>query len=144
MKTFFVQTLGCRVNHYESDQIAELLRSRGLTAAGADVADLRVINTCSVTTQAASQSRQSVRRMHKLPVLSQSNETGYGDSESSVAQASGLCLFIHRMRLSDRRFQKRVRRSASGSANAQTAGSGTAVTDTLSRSTAPVASAPWK
>ena len=69
MKTFFIQTLGCKVNHYESDQIAALLLSRGLMPADAASADLRVINTCSVTTQAASQSRQSVRRMVRLPVL---------------------------------------------------------------------------
>jgi threonylcarbamoyladenosine tRNA methylthiotransferase MtaB len=70
MKTFYVQTLGCKVNHYESEQIAALLLSRGLTPAEAGLADLRVINTCSVTIAAASQSRQSVRRMVKLPVLS--------------------------------------------------------------------------
>lgn len=69
MKTFFVQTLGCKVNHYESEQIAALLLSRGLTPADADFADLRVINTCSVTIQAASQSRQSVRRMVRLPIF---------------------------------------------------------------------------
>ncbi|HWE02575.1 MAG TPA: MiaB/RimO family radical SAM methylthiotransferase [Tepidisphaeraceae bacterium] len=79
MKTFFVQTLGCKVNHYESDQIAELLQSRGLTPAGADSADLRIINTCSVTTQAASQSRQSVRRLHRLAVLAQSNTAAPSD-----------------------------------------------------------------
>src|SRR5580704_4323789 len=69
MKTFCVQTLGCKVNHYESEQIAALLLSRGLTPADARSADLRVINTCSVTTQAASQSRQAARRMVRLPIL---------------------------------------------------------------------------
>ena len=63
MKTFCIQTLGCKVNQYESEQVATLLRSRGLSPATADEADLRIINTCSVTVQAASQSRQSVRQM---------------------------------------------------------------------------------
>jgi MiaB/RimO family radical SAM methylthiotransferase len=71
MKTFNVQTLGCKVNHYESEQISALLRSRGLTPTDASLADLRVIHTCSVTTQATSQSRQTVRRMVRLPVLAE-------------------------------------------------------------------------
>ena len=63
MKTFFVQTLGCKVNQYESEQVAALLRSRGLEQTRRGDADLRIVNTCSVTVQAASQSRQSVRQM---------------------------------------------------------------------------------
>jgi len=69
MKTFCVQTLGCKVNQYESEQIAALLRARGLVEVSPDQAELRIINTCSVTVQAASQSRQSTRRMIRLPVL---------------------------------------------------------------------------
>src|SRR6476661_3203478 len=70
LKTFSIQTLGCRVNQYESDQLATLLRARGLTQVDKG-GDLRVVNTCSVTVQAAAKSRQSVRRAIKLPVLHQ-------------------------------------------------------------------------
>ena len=69
MKTFCVQTLGCKVNQYESDQVASLLRRRGLTESEPAEADLRVVNTCSVTVQAASKSRQAVRRLVRLPLL---------------------------------------------------------------------------
>ena len=70
MKTFSVQTLGCKVNHYESDQLAALLVARGLVpAADPRAADLRVVNTCSVTTEAAAKSRQQVRRAVRLPLL---------------------------------------------------------------------------
>ena len=69
MKTFSIQTLGCKVNHYESEQLAQLLRQRGLRQTEPAAADLRVINTCSVTTAAASQSRQAVRRVVRLPLL---------------------------------------------------------------------------
>lgn len=69
MKTFSIQTLGCKVNHYESEQIAQFLRSRGLKQSDPALADLRVIHTCSVTTAAASQSRQAVRRLVRLPLL---------------------------------------------------------------------------
>jgi MiaB/RimO family radical SAM methylthiotransferase len=73
VRTFWIQTLGCRVNHYESEQIATLLRSRGLVETDARTADLRIINTCSVTLEAASKSRTSARRAVKLNVLAQSN-----------------------------------------------------------------------
>jgi threonylcarbamoyladenosine tRNA methylthiotransferase MtaB len=75
LKTFSIQTLGCRVNQYESDQLSTLLRARGLTEVESG-GDLRVINTCSVTVQAASKSRQTVRRSIKLPVLSSSKAHG--------------------------------------------------------------------
>jgi MiaB/RimO family radical SAM methylthiotransferase len=69
MKTFCVETLGCKVNHYEGEQIAALLRSHGLVESEASHADLRVVNTCSVTTEAGSKSRQTTRRLVKLPLL---------------------------------------------------------------------------
>lgn len=73
MRTFSIQTLGCKVNQYESEQIATLLRARGMVPSNGDgAADLRVINTCSVTVQAASKSRQAVRRAVQLPILGQS------------------------------------------------------------------------
>ncbi|MGE5608319.1 MAG: MiaB/RimO family radical SAM methylthiotransferase [Bacillota bacterium] len=68
MRTFYIATLGCKVNHYESEQIATLLRQRGLVQVHQpDQADLRVVNTCSVTVQAASKSRQTVRQLERLP-----------------------------------------------------------------------------
>jgi len=71
MPTFAIQTLGCKVNQYESEQIASLLRTHGWTESEAAVADLRIVNTCSVTVDAASKSRQAVRRAVKLPVAGQ-------------------------------------------------------------------------
>jgi len=61
MKTFSIQTLGCKVNAYEGQQMAALLRKRGLVQVD-EQADLRIVHTCSVTTQAASKSRQMVKR----------------------------------------------------------------------------------
>src|SRR5215208_6987610 len=86
MQTFCISTLGCKVNQYESEQIASLLRSRGLRQVEeAQGADLRIVNTCSVTVQAASKSRQTVRRNHSLPVLSH----GHGQL-STVAHATPI------------------------------------------------------
>ena len=69
MKTFSVETLGCKVNQYEGEQVALLLRRRGLVEVEPAHADLRVVNSCSVTVQAASKSRQTVRRAARLTVL---------------------------------------------------------------------------
>jgi threonylcarbamoyladenosine tRNA methylthiotransferase MtaB len=92
MKTFHVHTLGCKVNHYEGEQIAAVLRSFGLVETDASHADLRIVNTCSVTTEAASKSRQASRRMVRLPVLC---------GEPSVTAATHDC--IRRVRESSRR-----------------------------------------
>src|SRR5215213_4313929 len=72
MKTFSIQTLGCKVNQYESEQIATFLRSRGLRQTDSpELADLRILNSCSVTVEAASKSRQSTRRLTRLPVINE-------------------------------------------------------------------------
>jgi MiaB/RimO family radical SAM methylthiotransferase len=88
LRTFSITTLGCRVNHYESEQLATLLRSRGLSQAPADRADVRIVHTCSVTVEAASKSRQNVRRMTRLPMLIQSSIPNDvpGTSESGRAR----------------------------------------------------------
>jgi threonylcarbamoyladenosine tRNA methylthiotransferase MtaB len=99
MKTFSITTLGCRVNHYESEQLATLLRGRGLVQAPPGQGDVRVVHTCSVTVQAASKSRQSVRRATRLAVLpstavggSCADDEGVTDPIAAVAQATGLSL----------------------------------------------------
>ena len=66
MKTFTINTLGCKVNQYESQQIRQLLQDRNLTQAGPkEVVDLVVINTCCVTHIASSKSRQNIRKAQK-------------------------------------------------------------------------------
>ena len=85
MQTFCISTLGCKVNQYESEQIASLLRSRGLRQVEhPDGADLRIVNTCSVTIQAASKSRQTVRQSVRLPVLDPNRSPGCTSGASST------------------------------------------------------------
>ena len=60
---FRITTLGCKVNQYESDGIAQRLKDLGYVSAGAgNPADLCIINTCTVTQKASMQSRQAVRQ----------------------------------------------------------------------------------
>ncbi|MFN4242994.1 MAG: MiaB/RimO family radical SAM methylthiotransferase [Tepidisphaerales bacterium] len=80
-RTFHIQTLGCRTNAAESEQLARLLQQRGLERVqDPSAADLRLVNTCSVTTAAAAQSRQTLRKAVSLPLLSISTpgESGGG------------------------------------------------------------------
>ena len=59
-------TLGCKVNHYETEAIKEAFVSRGAEITGDDeTADVYVINTCTVTNIADRKSRQFIRRAKK-------------------------------------------------------------------------------
>jgi len=67
MTTFSIDTLGCKVNQYESQQIRELLERLGLKQVQtSEKPDLVVINTCCVTQTASAKSRQYVRKAQKL------------------------------------------------------------------------------
>ena len=63
MPTFKINTLGCKVNQSESDQIAkELHASAWKPARKGEPSEMVVINTCTVPQKAAMQSRQAVRQ----------------------------------------------------------------------------------
>jgi len=67
MQTFSINTLGCKVNQYESQQIRELLEGFGLCQVELPKKpDLVVVNTCCVTHTASAKSRQSIRKAQKL------------------------------------------------------------------------------
>ena len=60
-------TLGCRVNQYESDAMAELLASAGHTVTNdPSIADVCIVNTCTVTNIADRKSRQMLSKAHRL------------------------------------------------------------------------------
>ena len=66
MKVAF-HTLGCKVNHYETEAIKEAFVSRGAEVAGEEeFADVYIINTCTVTNIADRKSRQFIRRARKV------------------------------------------------------------------------------
>jgi threonylcarbamoyladenosine tRNA methylthiotransferase MtaB len=59
----FLDTIGCRLNQAELEQMARQFRSAGHEiVASASQADLAVINTCTVTSAAAADSRAAIRR----------------------------------------------------------------------------------
>jgi len=58
--------LGCKVNQYESEAIAELFQEKGYEIVGIDeVADVYVINTCTVTNFGDKKSRQLIRKVKR-------------------------------------------------------------------------------
>jgi threonylcarbamoyladenosine tRNA methylthiotransferase MtaB len=67
MKTFAIETLGCKVNQYETQQIRQFLEQQGLSLVTTDDRpELLIINTCCVTHTASAKSRQAIRRAQKL------------------------------------------------------------------------------
>ena len=59
--------LGCKVNKYESDSMKDKLREAGICIVEPDeVADVYIVNTCSVTNMAQKKSRQMLRRAKKM------------------------------------------------------------------------------
>jgi threonylcarbamoyladenosine tRNA methylthiotransferase MtaB len=66
MKTFSINSFGCKVNQYESQQIRELLENFGLhKVEPSKKPDLVVINSCCVTHTASAKSRQCIRKTRK-------------------------------------------------------------------------------
>ena len=64
--TVGIYTLGCKVNQYESEAIAEGLVSRGFSVVPfSEVCDAYIINTCTVTAESDRKARQLIRRAIK-------------------------------------------------------------------------------
>jgi threonylcarbamoyladenosine tRNA methylthiotransferase MtaB len=63
----FLDTIGCRLNQAEIETISLQFRAAGheIVASPAE-ADLAVVNTCTVTAEAASDSRAAIRRANRL------------------------------------------------------------------------------
>jgi len=63
MPTVAFHTLGCKVNHYETEAIWQLFKEAGYERRDFEaIADVYVINTCTVTNTGDKKSRQVIRR----------------------------------------------------------------------------------
>src|ERR1051326_5526318 len=66
MSKFFVQNFGCRATQADGAALESLLAGKGLIASAERVgADLVVLNTCTVTSSADDDVRQTIRRVHR-------------------------------------------------------------------------------
>jgi threonylcarbamoyladenosine tRNA methylthiotransferase MtaB len=60
----FIQTFGCRANHYDSEMARAMLESSGhVIVANAAEADVALFNSCAVTREAEADLRAAVRRV---------------------------------------------------------------------------------
>ncbi len=66
MKTVAFHTLGCKVNQYETEAMEELFEKSGYSIVNEEeLADIYVINTCTVTNLSDRKSRQFIRKSKK-------------------------------------------------------------------------------
>ena len=64
---FSIHTLGCKVNQYESEVVAEAFEKKGyVRAEHGDTCDICFINTCAVTEESVRKSLQIIRRAKRL------------------------------------------------------------------------------
>lgn len=65
-KRFYIQTLGCKVNQYESQAMREILLKAGFKECLAkEIADIYIVNTCTVTHHADRESRYLIGLFHR-------------------------------------------------------------------------------
>ncbi len=67
MKSVALHNLGCKVNAYELDVMQQLLQEKGYQVVPFDsIADIYIVNTCTVTNIADRKSRQMLHRAKKI------------------------------------------------------------------------------
>ena len=64
-KTFFIKTLGCKVNQYEEQVLRENLLKFGFMEAEPNLADIVIVNSCTVTHVADSKTKRSIRKIKR-------------------------------------------------------------------------------
>lgn len=96
-KKVFFQTLGCKVNHYESEAMGKLFEAAGWSIAeDISEAEVVVVNTCTVTAVSSQKSRQMIRRASSVKPNAVLVVVGcYAQSEPEViAQIEGVDVII--------------------------------------------------
>jgi threonylcarbamoyladenosine tRNA methylthiotransferase MtaB len=64
--SFHMEHFGCRAARADGEAVSERLRAAGLSERQPSVADVVVVNTCSVTAEADRAARAFIRRAHRL------------------------------------------------------------------------------
>ena len=67
MKKVAFYTLGCKVNQYETNVMSDMFKNEGYDIVDfEDIADVYVVNTCTVTNMSDRKSRQIIRRAKQI------------------------------------------------------------------------------
>ncbi|MBE6538481.1 MAG: tRNA (N(6)-L-threonylcarbamoyladenosine(37)-C(2))-methylthiotransferase MtaB [Ruminococcaceae bacterium] len=96
-KTVGIYTLGCKVNQYESEAIAERFESEGFAIISPTLkCDIYVINTCTVTAESDRKARQFIRRAVKtnpdaLILVTGCMAQSRGEQASSIDGVDYIC-----------------------------------------------------
>ncbi|PLX85290.1 MAG: tRNA (N(6)-L-threonylcarbamoyladenosine(37)-C(2))-methylthiotransferase MtaB [Desulfuromonas sp.] len=97
MQSFAVVTLGCKTNQFESAAIREQMLQAGYRSVPFEEgADLVIVNTCTVTANTDSQSRNLIRRARRLNDAARVVVTGcYAQVDASaLAGLPGVALIV--------------------------------------------------
>ncbi len=90
----YLHSLGCKVNKYDTESLAERFRRAGFSLAETpEGADVYVINSCTVTAVADQKSRQAIRKFRRMSpdacvVLSGCMVQAYPDKAASLDEAA--------------------------------------------------------
>ena len=89
MPTAALITLGCKVNQYDTQAMQEIMLRNGYTVVGEnDLADVCIINTCTVTNAADQKARQVIRRAVRKNPDTEILVTGcYAESDREAIEA---------------------------------------------------------
>jgi len=107
MSTFHIEQFGCRATQADGAAIERQLRDRGcVPASGANDAEFVVINTCTVTSAADAQARDSIRKIHAQNPAARILVTGcYAQrAPEELAALPGVSLVVgnsHKPQISD-------------------------------------------
>jgi tRNA-2-methylthio-N6-dimethylallyladenosine synthase len=101
-KTFHVKSFGCQMNVYDGARMAELLEADGMTpAAGADTADLVVLNTCHIREKAAEKVYSDIGRLMKrsaggaaAPMIAVAGCVAQAEGEEIPRRAPGVDIVV--------------------------------------------------
>lgn len=88
---YIINTLGCKVNQYETQAMETLLRGRGHEPAQVgEAADVVIVNSCAVTAESGRKSRQALRRLMEHYPGAKSAVCGcWAQTEPDAAEAIG-------------------------------------------------------
>lgn len=106
--TVGIVTLGCKVNQYESEAIAEELERRGFEICSpSTVCDAYVINTCTVTAESDRKARQTIRRMitrapHAYVLVTGCYSQTTPDAIAAIAGVDYVCGSSNKMSVADK------------------------------------------
>ena len=101
--SFFIKTLGCKVNQYESQAMREILLRSGFEEAPTqELADIYILNTCTVTHHADKESRYLIKAFHRKNPKAQIAVTGcyVDDGASKILDMAGVSYVLRNDRKS--------------------------------------------